>query len=297
MVAETGDRGSSDTIVLLAHHDAAHTGLIFHPAPQRWVCERWPALIDRQDTSIPLHWPFVASGAVTAAGALLRRTGLVRLGTALSLAGIGVAIDVGRRPAVPGANDNLTAVAALVAIARRLRQRPVSGARVLLVSCGSEESLQEGMRAFARRRFAGLLRERTWFVNLETLGSGHELVVLEGEGPLRIEDYPPWFCDLVAGCAQEAGVALRRGLRSRASTDSVVANRAGYPVTTLVSLTRCKALANYHWPTDTADNVDYARVHDAVDVGEAVIRRLARDGAGAGASSVRDAAGRREGPY
>ena len=54
----------------------------------------------------------------------------------------------------------------------------------------------------------------------------------------------------------------------------MVPNRAGYPVATIVSLTRWKALANYHWPTDTPENVDYERVDEAVRVANAVIRRL-----------------------
>lgn len=275
VVAEAGDAGAERTLVLLAHHDAAHSGLLFHPAPQRRLGEAWPELVERLDTSVPMHWPFVASGGTVAIGSLLGSRAVARVGTALSLLGLAVAADVGLRPAVPGANDNLSAVAALRALARRLRERPLEGLRVLLVSCGSEESLQEGMRAFASRQFRELPPARTYFLNLETLGSPHELALVEGEGPLRIEDYPEWFCDFVADCAAEAGVGLRRGLRSRFSTDSVVANRAGYPVATLVSLTRWKALANYHWPSDTPENLCYERIEEAVAVSEAVARRLA----------------------
>jgi putative aminopeptidase FrvX len=129
------------------------------------------------------------------------------------------------------------------------------------------------MRGFARRHFPSLPRGRTWFVNLETVGSP-ELVLLEGEGPLLMEDFDAGFKRFVAGCAAEAGIHVRRGLRSRASTDSVIAHRAGYPVATLVSITPWKALANYHWPTDTPDNVDYGTVAAAAALTEAVVRRI-----------------------
>jgi peptidase M28-like protein len=278
VVAETGDRGAARTLVLLAHHDAAHSGLVFHPEPQRRLAERFPALVERLDTSPPIHWPFVSSGGVVAAGSALGARSVVRIGISLAVLGILVALDIGRRPAVAGANDNLSAVAAIVVIACLLRERPVSGLRVLLVSCGSEESLQEGIRAFARRHFGDLPTNRSYFLNLETVGSPHQLALLEGEGPVRMADYPKWFRELVADCAEEASVPLRRGLRSRFSTDSVVPNRAGYPVATIVSLTRWKALANYHWPTDIPENVDYERIGEAVRVAEAVIRRLADQG-------------------
>ena len=58
--------------------------------------------------------------------------------------------DIARSPIVPGANDNLTAVAALVALAERLREDPPAGLRVMLVSCGAEEVIQGGICGFAR---------------------------------------------------------------------------------------------------------------------------------------------------
>jgi hypothetical protein len=36
--------------------------------------------------------------------------------------------------------------------------------------------------------------------------------------------------------------------------------------------------ANYHWPTDTADNVDYATVEDSVKI---VMQTIARSAPGA----------------
>ena len=110
--------------------------------------------------------------------------------------------DIARSPIVPGANDNLTAVAVLVALAERLRAQPPEGLRVLLVSCGAEEVLQGGIYGFARRHFPALDRDRTWFLNLETLGSP-KLIMLEGEGPVVMEDYHDRsFRDLVARAAE-----------------------------------------------------------------------------------------------
>ena len=176
---------------------------------------------------------------------------------------------------MPGSNDNLTAVAALLALAARLREEPVTGVRVLLVSCGSEEVLQGGIHGFARRHFDSLDRDRTVFVNLETLGSPR-LIMIEGEGPVVMEDYPDrTFRDLVARAAERAGVRLRRGMRARSSTDSIVPSRAGFPTATLTSMDRYKLLSNYHLMSDTPENVRYETVVDAVTVTEAVIRELA----------------------
>ena len=142
-------------------------------------------------------------------------------GAAGSAVGLATFADVARSPIVPGANDNLSAVAVLVALAERLRDEPIDGLRVLLASCGAEEVIQGGIYGFARRHFPALDRDRTWFLNLETVGSPR-LVMLEGEGPVMMEDYHDrGFRDLVCAAAQRAGVPVLRGLRARNSTDAV----------------------------------------------------------------------------
>ncbi|MFL5910648.1 MAG: peptidase M28, partial [Gaiellaceae bacterium] len=79
-------------------------------------------------------------------------------------------------------------------------------------------------------------------------------------------------------CAADEDIALERGFRARASTDSVIPSRAGCPTATLTSVTAWGALANYHLPSDVPENVDYATVGDAVRVAYAVAQAFARTG-------------------
>jgi Zn-dependent M28 family amino/carboxypeptidase len=164
-----------------------------------------------------------------------------------------------------------------VALAELLRAEPVPELRVLLVSCGAEEVLQGGIYGFVERHLRPLPPERTWVLNLDTIGSP-ELVMLEGEGTFGVEDYPePGFRDLVAGAAAEIGVRLQRGIRSRTSTDSVIPSRAGYPTATLMSWDpHTRAPTDYHLMSDVPDNVRYERVADAVRLAHAVAVKLAR---------------------
>ncbi|MDQ6746721.1 MAG: M28 family peptidase [Candidatus Dormibacteraeota bacterium] len=274
VLAETGDVDAERTLVILAHHDAAHSGLVFHPGPARMLHARFPAYVEGAREGVPFWFPVFGGPLLVALGSLLRLKTLVRIGAVLSAGSAAAMVDIGLREVVPGANDNLSAVAVQLRVAAALRDRPVSGLRVLLLSAGSEESLQEGILAFARRHFDELPPDQTWFLNLDTVGSPI-LYLVEGEGVLQMRQYDPAFKELIAGAAVEAGVPLRRGVRARASTDTVVPVKAGYPSALLVSLTQSKALANYHWPTDTAANVDYQTVADAARLTEAVARALA----------------------
>jgi Zn-dependent M28 family amino/carboxypeptidase len=235
----------------------------------------FPRLLERAQTSPPVMAPVFAGPLLVALGALARRRRLLKSGAVLALGSAATFAEIGSRSAVPGANDNLTGVATLLGIAAELAERPVEGLRVLLVSTGSEESLMEGMQAFARRHFPRLDPARTHVVCVDTVGSPH-LALIEGEGMLWMRDYPDDFKDRVAACAEEAGVELRRGMRFRNSTDGLIALRAGYPTVAIGSVDDFKVPANYHWPTDTAENVHHPSVEDAIALCSKIVRDLAR---------------------
>jgi hypothetical protein len=272
VVAEVGPPDADRTVVLVAHHDAAHAGLLYHPAIPELVFGRFPWLIERVETSPPLMAPVVAIPLLVGSGAVTGNRTLLKAGTALAAVSAAALADMGMRGTVPGANDNATGVAALLAIARALEERPAENVRVMLVST-SEEALCEGMQAFAKRHFDGLPRERTFFLCLDTLGSPH-LLVLRGEGMLRMREYPARSLALLDGLADELGISLFPNLRLRNATDGVMPLAAGYECASLCSCTRLKQPANYHWPTDVPQNVDYGTLADAVRLAEAVVRRL-----------------------
>ena len=278
VVGRMGDAHAPRTLVVLAHHDAAQTGAIFDQRPTRALYERAPELVGRMKTGPPQWWAVVGGPLLALAAAVLGRRRTAAAGLALSVGATGFLADIWRSPTVPGANDNLSGVAALVALAEMLEARPVPGLRVLLVSCGAEETLQDGIRAFMNRHRSDLVVGSTSFVNLDTIGSP-ELVMLEGEGPLRMEDYTdPSLRDLIESCARDNGVALERGVRARASTDGIIPSREGYPTATLISLAPWRFPANYHLPTDVPENLDYTTVAGAVTLTYATAHALARNG-------------------
>jgi hypothetical protein len=260
VVARAGDADGEHTLVVLAHHDAPQAGAVFDQTLQRRVHERAPELLARFKTPLPQWWFGLAGPLSTVLAALSGRRRLARAGLGLGLFGTLVVADIWRGETVQGANDNLSGVAGLLGLAELLRERPVPGLRVLLVSCGAEETLQDGIRAFMARHRHELDPARTAFVNLDTVGSPH-LLMLEAEGPVRMESYAgPWIRELFSLHAERLGTPLLRGFRARASTDSVIPSRAGFPIATMVSVTDWLMPANYHLPSDVPGNLDYDSV-------------------------------------
>ena len=132
----------------------------------------------------------------------------------------------------------------------------------------------EGMRAFVRRHARALRREDTEVITLESVGSP-ELVLVEGEGMLVMRDYPAETRERVAKAAEDAGVALGRGLRLGLATDGLIALRAGYRTATLASVTKYRFTANYHSQKDIPRNLEWRTIADAVRVCERLIRSAA----------------------
>ena len=273
VLAWAGDPGGEHTLVFVAHHDAAHTGLLFHPGLAPLASRLAPGWYARQNTSTQSGRLLVLGPLLVAAGAALGVRGLRTAGTLWSAATALLLADVARSPVVPGANDNLSAVAVLLDLAERLAAEPVSGVRVLLLSTGSEESFMEGMRGFIRRHRSELDPARTRFVALECVGSPR-LVIMEGEGMLRMRDHDAALREDLQLAADDAGVEVWRGLRLGAgATDALPAMRAGYPAACLAACTDLKVPANYHWPTDVVENLDWGTIESACAVAEALVRR------------------------
>ncbi len=272
VICELGDRDAERTVVLVSHHDAAHAGLVFHPGIPKLVART--GIFRKLDTSPMLMAPVIGGPVAALLAALTGSRVLARIATALSVGSTMSMLDIGLRKVVPGANDNGTAVVALLELARRFQAEPPPNLRIILLSAGAEESFSEGMKAFGERYFSDLPRESTFFINLDTVGSPH-LTVLRGEGFLKMYEYPEAALELAGRTAAETGVELFPNLRIRNGTDGLEPLAAGYPVVSICSCTEHKQPANYHWPNDVSANVDFETVGDAIDLSEAMARRLA----------------------
>ena len=272
VVCEFGPPDAERTMVIVAHHDAAHPGIVFHPSlPQ--IAHRL-GMIESVDTSPPLMAPVVGGPILAALGALTGSRVLSKLGILFGVGSAAAMIDIGVRRVVPGANDNASGVVTLLAMASRLSQEPPREIRVILVSVGAEESFSEGIKAFGERHFRALPRESTFFLSIDQVGSGPHLLVLRGEGFLKMHEYPARALHLMDGVAEELGIRLYPNLRIHNGTDGLEPLAAGYETASLCACNDLKQPGNYHWPNDVAEHVEFGTIADAVRLTEAAVRRL-----------------------
>jgi hypothetical protein len=127
------------------------------------------------------------------------------------------------------------------------------------------------MAAFLRRHGHELPADRTTFVCLESVGS-ERLVLLGGEGMLKLHRYPHEPADALARAAGQLGLEVERGMRFRFATDGQLPLRAGYPTAAIGSVDWYRAPRNYHLPSDDAAHVDLSTASAAAAIVAAAIR-------------------------
>lgn len=254
-VPARGGGAGKRTLVLVAHHDAAQTGLMWR---RPWLAgagvQRRLGLVSRDEVESFAGGPELGLALVALGGRRARLAGAASL--ALALYG---ALDVARSPTVPGASDNATGVAAVLALMERFAAEPLEGAEVIAVVPGCEESGMGGMAAWLRSEEARALDPASTLVlGLDTLGAG-EPVVLRAEGPPRRVRYREADLEWALAGADRAGLPRPRRFTIGGWTDPVLALMAGLPAISLLSV-RGTGFTNYHLPTDTPDRVDWASV-------------------------------------
>jgi Peptidase family M28 len=256
------------TVVLVAHHDAARTGLAWHPAIKQAAAGRQL----RRRTIDPAMAPFGAGLALAGAGALLPgRAGATARAGAAAILGLTIAAyaDIARSPVVPGASDNATGVAALIELARQDAAEPVPGVELILLAPGCEESGMGGMAAWLAGAGGDLRPETTLVLGLDTLGGGRP-AVLTAEATLLVQRYREEDLARADRGAARAGVPAPERWQLGTWTDPILARFAGLPALSILALGP-GYLPNHHLMTDTPENVDWESVDACIRLAAGIV--------------------------
>jgi len=246
-------------VVLVAHLDAARTGLAWSPAVVRTGAAR-RLRTRRAEPVMGLH--AAGLGAAAAAALLPRERATQRLAAGFAAvtnaAAVGLNLDIARSPTVPGANDNATGVAAVLELTRLLAAAPLAHTELVVALVGAEESGMGGFHAFLRAHRGELDPPRTFVLGLDTLGCGTPILAA-AEGAVLTHRYRPADLALVDAGAAASGEPAPARWRIGAWTDPLLALQAGLPTASLLSMGP-GYYPHYHHPSDVPAHVDWACV-------------------------------------
>src|SRR3954469_12905610 len=225
-------------VFICAHYDSARSGAAFQPkrvARASRLAKRLPFPIAPFRV---LFWSLAILLPILGARMAGIDSGLVSLlqlpPTLILLIGVFLLTDIELSDVVPGANDNASGVATALSLAEELDSEPPQNLDVWLLLTGGEECLWEGMRAFVRARRKRLDRETTYFVVLDSVGSG-AIRYETGEGPAGTYEMDPRLvplCEAISPADRENGDRSRpEPLRNGFGTDALPPRLAKFRAT------------------------------------------------------------------
>jgi hypothetical protein len=250
-------------ICLGGHLDTTRSGLMFHPrvVPHLRTLFQAPVL----------------SAAIVGADPVLRRLPGARALRAAAIAGLvfGLVLLAERElrgQDVPGANDNASGCGVAAQLLAECAAQPLRHTRVDLLLSGCEESGVLGAQSYVRSRRAH--GARVVLINFDSVGGDAPVRYVLGEGMSLPR---PATRRLVALVEQIAERRPELGLSPAAdtaalTTDATVALAHGCEAITF--LARGETIPNYHWPTDTYENVSPGTVGRALEAGRELLREL-----------------------
>lgn len=256
---------SRRTVVLCAHHDAAHMGAVWHP----YAVAASRRLAAATGHAVPSHAiPLTA----LAAAAIPSRRIRFAAGAALAASAALMVQSMGSRTA-PGANDNASGVAAVLALAGQFVASPLPETTVLVVFPGGEEAGNTGIKDWLRRHRRQLDPDHTLVINLDSVGSRGPMVVSAREA--LTNTLAADAVERAHRAAAELGLDLEQVSFPNA-TDAAIMTHAGLPAVSLLSV-EDGWVSHLHRPSDTVDNVDWTTVSNAVRLAGQIARTWVRD--------------------
>ncbi len=238
-------------VIVSAHYDTQRASIMFHPR-----------LVDHLGLVFKVLY---AGFLLVPVGILLNTLRLQLLAEVLLVAGLAVtsanavfmALCEVTGSYTQGANDNGTGVALTLALAEYYanRKKEFPGdVDVVFLFTGSEEAGERGMKQFIRRYSRALPRD-TQFIILDNLGAG-KVTFLEGEGMIFYRRAGSMLLEIAEEMRRESGGRVQRMRNLLLPTDALPVMATGFNAIAFLAKDEKGRIANYHWYTDTIENVD-----------------------------------------
>jgi len=260
---------SKRNLILMAHYDSARASLIFSPSMVKSFRKNF--VFNTVVSAVTIPWAFL--GQYWASFWWFK---LICILLALNQI-VNIIIHIHREIAhrfVPGINDNGSGVAAIFDILNDLKKHPLQNTNLWIVFTGCEEAGIQGARYFLNNHKFYLASENTYVINIDNVGKGN-LHYVSGEGMLLFWKYDKTIIDKCAAITSLHRFSKIQPLEyRRAYFDALVFAQQGYPCTTLIALDNDGNIPNWHWYTDTIENIEYETIQLAVDFSLELIKQI-----------------------
>jgi Zn-dependent M28 family amino/carboxypeptidase len=168
----------------------------------------------------------------------------------------------------PGANDNASGVAVVLALARHLHEASLAHLDTHYALLTAEEMGLIGSQQFVKG--TSLPKENTYVINLDMVGTGRRLCYVRGSGLL-----PPRFTDrYLNALLREAHPPIKPHYYFMGDSDFASFLAKGFRATSLLTTGDDRAETVYHTDRDTIQHIDAESLQLTANVVAGVMRLL-----------------------
>ncbi|NHJ20505.1 MAG: M28 family peptidase [Candidatus Lokiarchaeota archaeon] len=171
---------------------------------------------------------------------------------------------------VPGAVDNLSAVAIVLAIGKYLKENKdyiPSHTEIRLISFGCEEAGLRGAYRYAKNHFDELNEFNAECVNMDGIQSKNNVSIIDFEPSTRTK-HSEIVVEKITQAANSSGIKVKSSALGGSNilekvigqitggTDATAFSKAGIKAASITAMDLKKMLKLYHQPTDTLDKIE-----------------------------------------
>ena len=252
--------------ILMAHLDSAPASFAYRPGQVQNF--RASLYVATAIMAMGVFVPLVAGFGITIDSTAQWVIAGAVLGQALI-----ASIDYWRLGYVPGANDNLSGVAAATSAASHLWRYMPEDAEVRLVITSAEEAGMLGAQHYWQAHREELKGRETYVINLDTVGCSElKFVTKSGSFTETRYDNALTHAAHTARSSNDVFAAIGPAHHQVGDFDSVWFARDGMPAITIASYDRHGLMPAIHTPEDTADRVNMDQMTKAARFAEALVR-------------------------
>jgi len=282
VIGRVPEEGAKKKVFLTAHYDAAKVGEhVFDPDLDEKVAKFYKEKFNSTpNVMMPIILCMLALFLVAVFRIPFKGGDVMWIVTGIvqGIASIGLLIaavsffDISTGFYVPGAIDNLTAVAACMSIAEEVLREPLKNIDFSIVAVGCEEAIMMGMVQFMKRH-SYLSKEDTYFINLESIGNGTVFYGVR-EGFVRARPYSKELVKIAESLKENGEFPELQTYEVRLGTDAMVPLVRGYKSISIFAFNENNFCPYYHSMQDVPENVDINVTRRARDLAMRMLREL-----------------------
>ena len=180
------------------------------------------------------------------------------------------------KKAVPGAQDNLSALAVALECAKILSGKKqghnetknssiLDHTRIKIVSFGSEEAGLRGSTAYIRDHWNELKSEKAVVLNLDGIMKKDELVIVTSE-LATFASSPRWLIEKMEQAFSACHQTIKKSMHIIGATDGSAFGMNGLPAITLIGQNIHQLHKSYHTRLDTPENIEDEALEKTKDI-------------------------------